>query len=482
MRSKCFHWNGSLTSLARRSCGKEELKVLQGELDGEADKWAEVGFVQKTPKVFVKFGSGYGNNKKVFKLEILDADALQHYPKDGRHLITFAGGASKSGNKYAIEAHVRVVGGVVVAIELSVKASTSKRATVREIGVKLEGGAIKFGDAVTLQSDNPVLAKKYTVPAPKTEGPNLETEAAADANLPKEKVAPVQSFNQNGMTITATCPGVYAEQRTGRGDEWFQCYYFSVAFQNPDENQLTITTTKIEYQAADGNWVAAKNDNVNCGSHSGGWRFDWDWRGSTGGKFYIRGKDVTNTALRAAFGMPKAVPCGERRRTHRTLPQPLKLRLTFNTVEGASSILEVDQVNDEPLDLPTKASREKYHSGKTITQLITCDDVNAETRAFVEVFPVDVSNNYEYVPIGWSGGSSKYVYLSDLRKWAYEAEGKTEVKIDDIKFEEGTKKMECYGLVDPAVGSIYALRFELSSSTSKVIDHVLIPHLKTPFD
>lgn len=84
------------------------------------DKWAEVGFVKGTPKVFVKLAHGYQKNIKVYKLELIDADMLLHYPKDGRHLISYVDGTTKGG-KYIMEAHVRVVGGVAVAIELSVK-------------------------------------------------------------------------------------------------------------------------------------------------------------------------------------------------------------------------------------------------------------------------------------------------------------------------------------------------------------------------
>ena len=88
------------------------------------------------------------------------------------------------------------------------------------------------------------------------------------------------------------------------------------------------------------------------------------------------------------------------------------------------------------------------------------------------------------MPIAWSEGSSKYVYLSDMRKWAYPAikEGKSEVLIEDIKYSSGTKKMECYGLIDSALAQVYALRFELSTSTSSTTDYFLLPHLKTPYD
>lgn len=72
------------------------------------------------PKAFVKLGHGYQKGIKVYKLELLDAESLLHYPKDGRHLITYVDGTTAAG-KYVMEAHVRVVGGIAVAIELSVK-------------------------------------------------------------------------------------------------------------------------------------------------------------------------------------------------------------------------------------------------------------------------------------------------------------------------------------------------------------------------
>lgn len=468
-----------------KNCDDEKLKVLQSELDESfPDKWAKVGFVKGTPKVFIKLGHGYQKNIKVYKLELLDADSLQHYPKDGRHLIAYVDGTT-TGGKYVMEAHVRVAGGIAVAIELSVKASTTKKPAIREIAVKVVNNQIEFGDATTIQSDNPVVDKKYVLPAAKATGPNLNAEVAADAKLKekKQKEAPAQSFAAGAMQLNATCKGVYAEQRTGRGDEWFQCYYFAMEFKNP-EDQITVANTRIEYQNAAGEWVAANNDNVHCGRWSGGWRFDWDWRGSTGGKFYIGGKDVTENALRAAFGMPKSIPCGERRRTHRALPQPLKMRLTFNTVDGKSGVLDITQVNDEPLDLPTKASREKdKYSGKELVKFICADDTSAETRTFVEQGQVETSNDWSYVPITWND-SSKYVYLSDLRKWAYQGmkEGKSEVLVTDIKHESGTNKIVCTGLIDSQLGSVYALRFDITTSTSSTTDYVLIPHLTTPYD
>ena len=77
--------------------------------------------VKGAPKLFIKLGHGYQKNIKVYKLELLDAESMKHYPKDGRHLITYVDGNNGDGGKWVMEAHVRVAGGIVVAIELSVK-------------------------------------------------------------------------------------------------------------------------------------------------------------------------------------------------------------------------------------------------------------------------------------------------------------------------------------------------------------------------
>ena len=135
----------------------------------------------------------------------------------------------------------------------------------------MNNGQIELGEATTLQNDNPVVEKKYVLPQPKSTGANLNAEAAADEKLAekKEKEAPEQSFASGGMAIQATVNGVYAEQRTGRGDEWFQCYYFSLEFKNPEDAALTIANTSVQYQAKDGTWVSPKNENIHCGSHNG---------------------------------------------------------------------------------------------------------------------------------------------------------------------------------------------------------------------
>src|SRR5690606_34091791 len=79
-----------------------------------------------------------------------------------------------------------------------------------------------------------------------------------------------------------------------------------------------------------------------------------------------------------------------RARAHKSLPQPLLIRITFHDQHGKKATQEVFQIN-KPLPLATKESLEKSWKLKPgeIEEFIYCDDVELLDRIWFALYTND---------------------------------------------------------------------------------------------
>jgi len=253
-------------------------------------------------------------------------------------------------------------------------------------------------------------------------------------------------------------------------------------FTNPDDD-VNITESKVQWFVKD-QWSDAAE--VYIGSRTGTWNHDWNWKG--GSKFVVPGNDVVKISLRASFKMnAKEIACSDRtRRTHKSLPQPMKLKAILTTADNKTKTIEFEQINTEPLDLPTLESRRAVNAkeNKEIVKFWTIDDLESDERVYLEILAKQESNGYEYVPVGMPDNKGKYVYNSDINPLVHAAKQTKpeEVPFPDLGYDNKGIKITTSILVDWTIEKAYALKFTAQSRTSSFTDYYLLPYIKNPSD
>ena len=164
-----------------------------------------------------------------------------------------------------------------------------------------------------------------------------------------------------------------------------------------------------------------------------------------------------------------------RERIHKTLPQPLKLKIivTDNFARQCSLVLE--QLN-KPLELITRESFLKNYSSSSIVEFLAfvyADDCQTDERIFMAMY-INTDNR---LTIRCYESSYMTYDRRSLRMIEYNAKQNktTEVHLKQVKYERYTQVNKAFALFDPETFLLYAIRLEVSTKTSKTEETVLIP-------
>ncbi|CAF1107640.1 unnamed protein product [Rotaria sordida] len=173
----------------------------------------------------------------------------------------------------------------------------------------------------------------------------------------------------------------------------------------------------------------------------------------------------------------KGEPGGDnysRARIHKSLPQPFKLKIVANDNFGKQCSLVVEQLN-KPLHLITHESFLKNNQS-SINELIAfvyADDCDVDQRIFMALY---LNKENELVIKNPSAYSNMFGRKA-LRTMEYEAKQNqtTEVHLDRMHHQYRGLETKAFILFDPETYLSYAIRFELSTNTSKTEETILIP-------
>ncbi|UJR08482.1 hypothetical protein I4U23_012749 [Adineta vaga] len=162
-----------------------------------------------------------------------------------------------------------------------------------------------------------------------------------------------------------------------------------------------------------------------------------------------------------------------RLRTHKKLPQPLKLKIVVTDNYDKQCSLIVEQLN-KPLELVTKESlKPSLWYIKDLLSFTYADDCDLDERYYVYMG----INKENKIVIGWFNSSSSVFDRKKFLTMEFTAKQNktTEIDLTDIAYHQNSNEVKAKILLDPVTYITYALRIEISTSTSKVEETHIIP-------
>jgi len=253
--------------------------------------------------------------------------------------------------------------------------------------------------------------------------------------------------------------------KEGGLDNYFMAN-FDVINMAQDE-KLAITKITSQYEGSDGKWIDAP---IQTGSRIGYWNYNWGREP----RFNMDPLAQTQIAINTLITI-KGPHWERERRCHKSLPQPLKIKITFEDAKTRTCSIVVEY-NNEPRQLIDRAQVEK-NDKKKADFWIQCDDVNFEARLYSVAFLNDKDKRIEF---RCNSSSTPFLYKKNFKKLVYKANqsNQSEVPIEGGNFKSNgcTAAITC--LVDLQHNKAYALKFFIQTTTGSAIGYYKIPQLK----
>jgi len=257
-------------------------------------------------------------------------------------------------------------------------------------------------------------------------------------------------------------------------DFWLNTFMCSFSLLNSSNDSIAITKVKTEYQTKDGKWEECK---TRLGNRQGFYNYYW----YNYNNFNMDGLQQNDLAVQASI--PIHAPQYDReRRAHKSLPQPLLIRVTFEDSNSRTSVITVPHVNT-PLDLVTKEKRVTNRvtcssvDGKSHDIWVHCDDPELDVRIFGEGFFEHTQRRIELCSN--ERNKNKWLYVHDLKKIAFGAvkENKSEVELKELHWTHSSipLSIQCFLLVDLEGERVYGAKYVLKTTTSSVTECFLFP-------
>jgi hypothetical protein len=162
-----------------------------------------------------------------------------------------------------------------------------------------------------------------------------------------------------------------------------------------------------------------------------------------------------------------------RSRVHKSLPQPLKLKIMITDNFGKQCSLIVEQIN-QPIQLITRESfmKNNQSSINELLAFVYADDCEKDERIYMVMYL-----NKENALTIKSPSEISYTYeRNGLRTMEFNAkQNKTSEVLLDLNCQYYSNESKAIALFDPETYMLYAIRFELSTKTSKTEETILIP-------
>jgi hypothetical protein len=340
-------------------------------------------------------------------------------------------------------------------------------------------------------NDNPVLTDqrlkelKSTLPSPKRTGPQINLNMNTTPKLAKYECEGESSIRMalgNTNTINTYQSGDYCADGMFNQNFAITHIIFSkkptvlpeILQQKrsaPADKPISVANLTVFYQIHDGGWrecediaiapVALRNEEPK-------WLNDTIINIEPGKllSFTIRGRMVLKGDL---AGSPEILS-----RIHKSLPQPLKLKIVVTDNYTKQSSLIIESLNG-PLELITRESFLKTNQSSIVDLLafVYADDCENDERVFMGMF-IDTKNRLfirKYDNF-WATYDRKA-----LRMLEYNAkkDKTTEVPLNEAHYQQYAREHKAIALFDSESYLFYAVRLEVSTKTSKTEETVIIP-------
>jgi len=163
-----------------------------------------------------------------------------------------------------------------------------------------------------------------------------------------------------------------------------------------------------------------------------------------------------------------------RRRIHKNLPQPFKLKIVIKDNFNKQCSLIVEQLN-KPLEFDTSISFLKYNQSSIndLLAFVYADDCELDERIFLAIY----LNKENQIVIKSDHSLSITLERKHIRTMEFNAKQNktTEVSFDSIYYQYDTREKKVIGLFDSETFMFYAIRLEISTKTSKTEETILLP-------
>jgi hypothetical protein len=162
-------------------------------------------------------------------------------------------------------------------------------------------------------------------------------------------------------------------------------------------------------------------------------------------------------------------------RIHKSLPDPLKFRVTFTDIDNGTSVIECE-CHNTPLELPEPKKICTDYKAKEAHLWATCDDPELEGRIFA--FGAKTEDGSFFLK---TNDKSVYFYKNTLISQGYQGvkSKQNEIEYPDLcSTPHPLCSIKAYLLVDLENQIAYGIKFVLTTSTSKTIESVVFPTIE----
>ncbi|UJR37736.1 hypothetical protein I4U23_030431 [Adineta vaga] len=319
------------------------------------------------------------------------------------------------------------------------------------------------------------LASK--IPPPKRTGPEIDVDRDVNKILTKHECEGDSSIRMAyGSTNTVTTYQDMWKSKDGTFRQHFIITHINFLKKTNEnstspEKPLTVTKLDILYEGNDGSWcecediaiapIALRNEEPR-------WLAD--------SVIQIESDKLISIALKGSVcvnGKPGR-DNSTRKRIHKNLPQPFKLKIVIQDNFNKQSSLIVEQLN-KPLEYDTAESFLKYNQSsiQNLVAFVYADDCEYDERIFIAIY---IDNEHHLVI---KSGHSYSISLDKkaIRTMEYNAKqtNTTEVSFDSIYYQYETQEKKAIALFDSQTFMLYAVRLEISTKTSKTEQTILLP-------
>ncbi|CAF0757070.1 unnamed protein product [Adineta steineri] len=308
------------------------------------------------------------------------------------------------------------------------------------------------------------------IPPIKQIGPQIDVNKDADKKITKHECegdSLVRMAYGARNTVTAYQESYSSEEGTFR--QHFVITHINFSKKSGDK-PILVTNLTVHYQTNDGSWCECEDiaigsitlrDQEPCWLADLAIEIESDKLVSYGIKGWMR---VPGKAGKDNF---------TRRRIHKNLPQPFKLKIILTDNSNKQSSLIVEQLN-KPLEYETSESFLKYNQSSidNLLGFIYADDCENDERISMGIYL-----NKEYELVINSQNSCVSLNRKAIRSMEYKAkqDNTPEILFDSIHHQYETQEKKAIALFDSENFILYAVRFEISTKTSKTEQTVLLP-------
>ncbi|CAF1083216.1 unnamed protein product [Adineta steineri] len=343
-------------------------------------------------------------------------------------------------------------------------------------------GGIHDGTILTTEQCQRLKELVATIPPPKRTGPEISTDTPQNLKLTKYECEGVSSLlmvygNTNTVQMDQTSSAV-------EGNFLQRFTITSIVFSKkptmlpeilgrkrtePGDKPISVTNLTVYYQIYDSSWRVCQNIKIAPGPFDG--RDKWlpdliiNIEPNTLVSFSIKGEMLIKGICRRISNT-----CN---RTHKNLPQPLKLKIVATDSLNKECSLIVEQLN-EPLELITFETTKKWRISTNIClALIYADDCDNDNRLFAWM---GFSSSNE-LQIGRFDNRDMSFDRKKFLQLRFEAQQNktTENHLEKLHYQKDSDEIKATILLDPVTYMAYAVRFEVSTKTSKTEETLPIP-------